>query len=72
MECNHLEEPGIDKKKVKGTLNRLESPEGGRGIALHSLDLGTRRGVGGQHHVPAALPPGKDPVPIVQEAPLHG
>ena len=25
-------------------------------------------GVGGQHHAPAALPPGKDSVPIVQEA----
>ena len=25
-------------------------------------------GVGGQHHAPAALPTGKDPVPIVQEA----
>ena len=25
-------------------------------------------GVGGQHHAPAALPPGKDPLPIVQEA----
>ena len=25
-------------------------------------------GVGGQRHAPAALPPGKDPVPIVQEA----
>jgi len=24
-------------------------------------------GVGGQRHAPAALPPGKDPVPIVQE-----
>jgi hypothetical protein len=24
--------------------------------------------VGGQHHAPAALPPGNDPVPIVQEA----
>ena len=24
--------------------------------------------VGGQHHAPAALPPLKDPVPIVQEA----
>jgi hypothetical protein len=24
--------------------------------------------VGGQHHAPAALPPEKDPVPIVQEA----
>ena len=25
-------------------------------------------GVGGQRHAPAALPPGKDPEPIVQEA----
>ena len=25
-------------------------------------------GVGGQRHAPAALPPGKDPVTIVQEA----
>ena len=25
-------------------------------------------GVGGQRQAPAALPPGKDPVPIVQEA----
>jgi hypothetical protein len=25
-------------------------------------------GVGGQCHAPAALPPGKDPVPIVLEA----
>jgi hypothetical protein len=25
-------------------------------------------GVGGQSHVPAALTPGKDPVPILQEA----
>jgi len=24
-------------------------------------------GVGGQRHAPAALPPGKDPVPIVSE-----
>jgi len=27
-------------------------------------------GVGGQRHASAALPPGKDPVPIVQEAEL--
>ena len=25
-------------------------------------------GVGGQHHAPAAFSPGKDPVPIAQEA----
>jgi hypothetical protein len=32
--------------KVKVPLNRLERPEGGgvRGIVLHSLDLGARRG----------------------------
>jgi hypothetical protein len=45
--------------KIKVSRNRLESPEGGRGIALHSLDLGT---------TPRPLTPRKDPVPIVQEA----
>jgi len=25
-------------------------------------------GLGGERHAPAALPPGKDPVPVVQEA----
>jgi hypothetical protein len=25
-------------------------------------------GVGGQHHAPVAIPSGKDPVPVVQEA----
>jgi len=28
----------------------------------------TREGVSGQQHAPAALYPGKDPVPILQEA----
>jgi len=40
-----------------------------RGIAPPFHDpprLGGR--VGGQHHAPAALPSGKDPVPIVQKA----
>ena len=37
------------------------------GIAQLFLSLGTRRGCG-QDHVPAAFTPGKDPVPIVQEA----
>jgi hypothetical protein len=32
------------KVKVKVPRTRLESPEGVRGIALHSLDLGARRG----------------------------
>jgi hypothetical protein len=40
----------------------------GRGINLLFLDHGTRKGVSGQRHAPAALSPGKDPVPIVQEA----
>ena len=40
-----------------------------RGIALlFSRNFGTRRGVGGQPHAPAAFTPGKGPVPIVQEA----
>jgi hypothetical protein len=38
------------------------------GIAQLFLNLGTRRGVCGQHHAPAAFAPGKDPVPIVQQA----
>jgi hypothetical protein len=37
------------------------------GIAQLFLNLGTRRG-SGQHHASAAFTPGKDPVPIVQEA----
>ena len=32
-----------------------------RGIALPFHDLGTWMGVGGQHHAPADLPPGKGP-----------
>jgi hypothetical protein len=39
-----------------------------RGIALPFHDLGSKMGMGGQHHAPAALPPGKVPVLIVQEA----
>ena len=37
------------------------------GTAQLLLNLGTRREYG-QHHAPAAFTPGKDPVPIVQEA----
>ena len=40
-----------------------------RGIALlFSRTFGTRSGWKGQSHVPAASTPGKDPVPIAQEA----
>ena len=41
-----------------------------RGITLPFHDLGTEMGVGGQHHAPGRFTPGKDPVPIVQEAGL--
>jgi hypothetical protein len=39
-----------------------------RGIALLSFQTSALEGVRGQHHAPAACYPGKDPVPIVQEA----
>ena len=35
-----------------------------RGIALPFHDLGTYMGVGGQHHAPAALSPGKARYPL--------
>ena len=35
-----------------------------RGIALPFHDLGAKIGVGGQHHAPAALPPGKTRYPL--------
>jgi hypothetical protein len=54
--------------KVKVPRNRLESQVGGgRGIALHSLDRGARR-VWVFSTTPRPLYPGKDPVPILQEA----
>jgi hypothetical protein len=51
----------------KGKGNRHEGPEGGRGIALLFLDRGARRG-GWPAPRPGRFTPGKDPVPIVQEA----
>jgi hypothetical protein len=56
--------------KVKVPRNRPGGPEGGggsRGIALLFLDLGIRRGWP-VSTTPQPLYPGKDPVPIVQEA----
>jgi hypothetical protein len=38
------------------------------GIVQLFSNLGIRRGMCDQHHAPAAFTPGKDPVPIVQEA----
>jgi hypothetical protein len=44
---------------------RFENPEGGRDIALHSLNLGARRGGWSAPHSDR-LTLGKDPVPIVE------
>jgi hypothetical protein len=41
---------------------------GSRDIAVPILDLGARRGWGGQYHAPATFTPGKDPVHTVQQA----
>ena len=40
----------------------------GRVIALLFHDRDTRRGMSGQQYAPTALYPGKDPVPILEEA----
>ena len=62
------------KVKVKVTLVQAlrlctgrTAHRGSRGTALQFHDHGTRRGVRGQPHAPAALCPRKDPVPTVQE-----
>ena len=53
---------------VKFTLEQtMKAQRGGRGIALHFLHLGTRWG-GWSTPRPGRFTPGKDPVPIVQEA----
>jgi hypothetical protein len=58
-----------EKVKVKYSLQQAYVAQRvSRGIALLFLNLGTRRRWCGRHNAPAALPPGKDPVPIVQEA----
>jgi hypothetical protein len=57
----------LETVKVKVPRNRPEDPEGGRGIDLIFLDLGARRGWL-VSTTPQPLYPGKDPVPIVQEA----
>ena len=41
---------------------------GSRGIALLFLNHGTRRGEESAARAGRSLPPGKDPVPFVQEA----
>ena len=67
----------IIKAKVKCTLvqalrlctDRMAHRES-KGIALLFLDHGTRRGRGVRVTAPPLFTPGKDPVPIVQEARL--
>jgi hypothetical protein len=63
------------KKKIKFTLVQALSfctvrtrPRGSRGIALPFRDYGTRRGWGISVTPRPLFTPGKDPVPIVQEA----
>jgi hypothetical protein len=53
--------------EVSPFLQTTKALKNSRVITLLCLDLGTKKGVRGQFHAPAALPPGKDPVPIVQE-----
>jgi len=54
----------IQQVKVKFTLEQAKKAQtGSRGIALLFFNLGAR-GVGGQRHTPAALPPGKTQYPL--------
>jgi hypothetical protein len=51
--------------KVKVALYQApKAQRGSRGIALLIHDFGARKGVGGQHNAPAALPPGKTRYPL--------
>ena len=55
--------------KVNVSLEQAtKAQRGSRCIALLFLKPRRYMRVGGQRHAPAALPPGKDPVPTVQEA----
>ena len=49
-------------------LQARRGPEGGRGIALLFQDRGTRRGLVVSSTPRPHFTPGKDPVPILQEA----
>jgi hypothetical protein len=49
----------------KGTPKRRESPRGGEvEVYLYTLLTSALKGVGGQHHAPAALSPGKTRYPL--------
>ena len=71
--CFKYLEISIDCKRFKVKVTSYYRPwrplRENRGIALlFFVNLSTLDGVGCQHHTPAAFTPGKDPVPIVQEA----
>jgi hypothetical protein len=54
------------KVKIKFTLEEaMKAQRGSRGIALLFLYPWRYMGVSGQCYAPAALPPERDPVPIV-------
>ena len=55
------------KEKVKFTLEQATKTQTGSYSSTLSL-ASALDGVGGQCHCPATLPPGRDPVPVVQEA----
>jgi hypothetical protein len=55
----------------KGKGNPITGPGGPLGwveVELNSYLISALEGVSGQHHAPAPFTPGKNPVPIVQEA----
>jgi hypothetical protein len=56
----------IHSKNRKGILCKAKI--GSRGIAALFYCLGTKTGVGSQRHAQAALPAGKEPIPIVRKA----
>jgi len=51
-----------------GSVQAVRPHKGSRGIALLFLDYGTRRGWGVSVTIQPIFTPGKNPVPIVQEA----
>ena len=69
------ESPCVTRIKVKCTLVQAlrlctgrTAHRGSTGVALFFLDHSTRKRLRGQRHAPVALYPGKDPVPLLQDA----
>ena len=52
------------KVKIKFTLEQATKAQRGGFIAVLFLQPRRQMGVGGQHHAPAALPPGKTRYPL--------